>query len=141
MPRARSSCAEADLYPAVKAFLEGQGYDVKAEVRGCDVVAIRGDEPPVIVELKLGFSLALVLQGVDRLTLTDRVYLAVSRPRGRRGRRGSVLRRDVRDLCRRLGLGLMTVARGRSPGCVEVVVDPAPTRPRRRRAALPARPG
>src|SRR5947208_13322302 len=113
MPRARSSCAEADLYPAVKAFLEGQGYDVKAEVRGCDVVAVRGDEPPVIVELKLGFSLALVLQCVDRLTLTDRVYLAVSRPRGRRGRRGSVLRRDVRDHCRRLALGLMTVAPGR----------------------------
>ena len=90
----------------------------------------------MIVELKLGFSLALVLQGVDRLTLTDRVYLAVSRPRGRRGRRGSVLRRDVRDLCRRLGLGLLTVAPGRSPGCVEVVVDPAPYRPRRRTASL-----
>jgi len=136
MPRRVDSCAEADLYPAVKAFLEAQGYDVKGEIRGCDVVATRGDEPPVIVELKLGFSLALVLQGVDRLGLTDRVYLAVSRPRGRRGRRGSVLRRDVRDLCRRLGLGLMTVAPGRSAGCVEVVVDPVPYRPRRRAAAL-----
>ena len=41
MPRGTSSC-EADLYPAVKAFLERQGYDVKAEVRGCDVVATRG---------------------------------------------------------------------------------------------------
>ena len=135
MPRGGSSCAEADLYPAVKAFLEAQGYDVKAEVRGCDVVATRGAEPPVIVELKLAFSLALVLQGVDRLALTDRVYLAVSRPRGRR-RRGSVLRRDVRDLCRRLGLGLLTVAPGRSAACVEVVVDPVPYRPRRRTASL-----
>lgn len=135
MPRGRSSSAESDLYPAVKAFLEGQGYDVKAEVRGCDVVAIRGDEPPVIVELKLAFSLALVLQGVDRLTMTDRVYLAVGRPR-RRGRRGSVLRRDVRDLCRRLGLGLLTVAPGRSAHCVEVIADPVPYRPRRRTASL-----
>jgi hypothetical protein len=136
MPRRAYSCAEADLYPAVKAFLEAQGYDVKGEIRGCDVVATRGEEPPVIVELKLAFSLALLLQGVDRLGLTDRVYLAVSRPRGGRGRRGSVLRRDVRDLCRRLGLGLMTVAPGRSAGCVEVVVDPVPYRPRRRAAAL-----
>jgi hypothetical protein len=136
MPRGRSSRAEADLYPAVKAFLEAQGYDVKAEVRGCDVVAVRGDEPPVIVELKLGFSLALVLQGVDRLTMTDRVYLAVGRPRGRRGRRGSALRRDVRDLCRRLGLGLMTVAPGGSALGVEVIVDPRPYRPRRRTASL-----
>ena len=130
------ACLESDLYPAVKAFLEAQGYDVKGEVRGCDVVAIRGEEPPVIVELKLAFSLPLVLQGVDRLTLTDRVYLAVGRPRGRRGRRGSVLRRDVRDLCRRLGLGLITVAPGRSAACVEVIVDPIPYRPRRRKANL-----
>jgi len=127
---------ESDLYPAVKAFLEGQGYDVKAEVRGCDVVATRGEEPPVIVELKLTFSLALVLQGVDRLALTDRVYLAVGRPRGRRARRGSVHRRDVRDLCRRLGLGLIMVAPGRSAACVEVIVDPVPYRPRRRVASL-----
>jgi len=134
MPRGASSRAEADLYPAVKAFLEAQGYDVKAEVRGCDVVAVRGDEPPVIVELKLAFSLALLLQGVDRLTMTDRVYLAVGRPRGRR--RGSVLRRDVRDLCRRLGLGLMTVVPGRSAHGVEVIVDPVPYRPRRRTASL-----
>jgi hypothetical protein len=136
MPRGRSSRAEADLYPAVKAFLEAQGYDVKAEVRSCDVVAVRGDEPPVIVELKLGFSLALVLQGVDRLTMTDRVYLAVGRPSGRRGRRGSVLRRDVRDLCRRLGLGLMAVAPVGSALGVEVIVDPVPYRPRRRTASL-----
>ena len=136
MPRVASSPAETDLYPVVKAFLEGQGYDVKAEVRGCDVVAVRGDEPPVIVELKLAFGLPLVLQGVDRLALTDRVYLAVIRPRGRRGRRAPVQRRDVRDLCRRLGLGLMTVEPGRGAAGVEVIIDPVPYRPRRRVASL-----
>jgi hypothetical protein len=136
MPRGGSSRAEADLYPAVKAFLEGQGYDVKAEVCGCDVVATRGDDPPVIVELKLSFGLALLLQGVDRLALTDRVYLAVSRPRGRLARRGSVRRRDVRDLCRRLGLGVMTIEPARGAAGVEVIVDPVPYRPRRRAARL-----
>jgi hypothetical protein len=128
---------EADLYPAVKAFLEAQGYDVKAEVCGCDVVATRGDEPPVIVELKLAFNLGLLLQGVDRLSLTDRVYLAVSRPRGRRHAGVSVYRTDVKTLCRRLGLGLMTVApgAGRTVGrvpAVEVVLDPLPYQPRKR---------
>ena len=68
---------ESDLYAPVKALLEGQGYVVKGEVRGCDVVAVRGGEPPVIVELKRAFGLALVLQGVDRLAVSDRVYLAV----------------------------------------------------------------
>jgi hypothetical protein len=121
---------ESDLYPAVKAFLEGQGYDVKGEIRGCDVVATHGDEPPVIVELKLAFNLALVLQGVDRLALTDRVYLAVARPPSRRTASAFVYRSDVRKLCRRLGLGLMTVAFGRR-GDIEVLVDPIPYRPRK----------
>jgi hypothetical protein len=115
-----------------QAFLEGQGYDVKG--RSAAATSSRsGVTAAVIVERAFRPRPA---QGVDRLTLTDRVYLAVGRPRGRRGRRGSVLRRDVRDLCRRLGLGLMTVAPGHSAGCVEVVVDPVPYRPRRRPASL-----
>jgi hypothetical protein len=127
---------ECDLYPAVKVFLEGQGYEVKGEVGGCDVVATRGDEPPVIVELKLTLSLGLLLQGVERLTMTDRVYLAVPRPRGRRARGVSVERSDVRKLCRRLGLGLMTVAPDRDHGRVEVLLDPLPYRPRKREKRL-----
>jgi hypothetical protein len=133
MPGVAAPPAERDLYPTVKTFLEAQGYDVKAEVRGCDVVAIRGDEPPVIVELKVAINLALVLQGIDRLALTDRVYLAVGRPRTRRA---PVYRRSVRDLCRRLGLGLMTVTAGRMSAGVEVLVDPLPYRPRKRAASL-----
>jgi hypothetical protein len=126
---------EADLYPAVKAFLETRGYEVKGEVGGCDLVATRGDEPPVIVELKLAFNLALVLQGIDRLSLTDRVYLAVSRPGGG-ARRLSVHRSDVRGLCRRLGLGLITVAPDRHGGRVEVLLDPGPYAPRKHRKRL-----
>jgi hypothetical protein len=93
-------------------------------------VARRAHEPPLIVELKLAFSLSLVLQGVDRLALTDHVYLAVARPRSRRGPGAVVYRRDVRKLCRRLGLGLMTVVPG-APDAVEILVDPVPYRPRK----------
>ena len=92
---------ESELYAPVKALLEGQGYDVKGEVRGCDVVGVRRDEPPVIVELKLSFGLGLVLQGVDRLAISERVYLAV----GQWPRRW----KSVRKLCRRLGLGVIVV--------------------------------
>ena len=116
-PRARP--LETDLYAPVKALLEAQGYDVKGEVRGCDLVAVRGDEPPVVVELKRAFGLGLVLQGIDRLSMTDAVYLAVGawpkRPR------------DSKKLCRRLGLGLMVVADAR----VEIVLDPLPYQPRK----------
>ena len=68
---------EHDLYPPIKAFLEAQGYEVKAEVDRCDVVAMRRQEPPVIIELKTAFSLTLVFQGIARQGLSDNVYLAV----------------------------------------------------------------
>src|SRR5438105_2626002 len=97
---------ESDLYAPVKSLLEEQGYSVKGEVRGCDVVGVRGSEPLVIVELKRVFGLGLVLQGVDRLALSDAVYLAV-------GTWPKKLR-NVKKLCRRLGLGLMVVVKERA---------------------------
>jgi hypothetical protein len=112
---------ESDLYAPVKILLEGQGYVVKGEVRGCDVVAVRGQEPPVVVELKRSFGLGLVLQGVDRLSLTDLVYLGVGRWPSRM--------KNVRKLCRRLGLGLIVVANNKA----DVVLDPVPYRPRQNR--------
>jgi hypothetical protein len=126
---------EAALYTPVKQFLERQGYQVKGEVRGCDLVARRGDEPPVIVELKLRFNLSLVLQGVDRLALTERVYLAVPRPE-RRARGGPLApeRPEIRKLCRRLGLGLMLV--GLTRKTVEILEEPVPYRPRQAKSRV-----
>jgi hypothetical protein len=121
----KSPISEAMLYAPVKLFLERLGYEVKGEVRGCDLVARRGDEPPVIVELKLRFSLALVLQGIDRLALSERVYVAVPRP-GRLARGLAPDAPGVRRLCRRLGLGLILVGRD----TVAVVEEPVPYRPR-----------
>jgi hypothetical protein len=117
---------ESDLYPAVKAFLEAQGYEVKSEIGHLDVLARRGDEPPVVVELKLTFSLALVLQGVERQSLFDHVYLAVPI-----GPKGWALRyKDMIRLCRRLGLGLLAVKPGPAPA-VEAHLDPGPYAPRK----------
>lgn len=116
---------EQDLYPPVKALLERQGYTVKGEVGAADVVARRGEAPPVIVELKLRFSLALVHQAIARLALTDDVYVAVPRPAGAAARRAL---RDNLALCRRLGLGLITIC---GDGRAEVQCDPGPYRPRR----------
>lgn len=114
---------ETDLYPVLKALFEAQGYVVKGEVGAADLVAARAGEPPVIVEMKLAFSLALFHQGVERLKLTDHVYLAVPRPKGRRA-----LAQNL-GLCRRLGLGLITVDLPR--GRAEVHADPGPYAPRK----------
>ena len=121
---------EADLYAPVKAHLEAQGYEVKAEIGECDVLARRGEEPPLVVELKLTFSLALVMQGVARQALFDHVYLAVPVSTDR----GWTLRyRDIIRLCRRLGLGLLAVRTGAEPR-VEAHLDPGPYAPRRNAA-------
>jgi len=118
---------EADLYPDLKAFLEGQGYDVKAEIGACDLMARRGEEPAVVVEMKLSFSLALVMQGVARQALFDDVYLAV--PVAEKG--WQLRYKDILALCRRLGLGLLAVKVGHG---VEAHLDPGPYHPRKNTA-------
>jgi hypothetical protein len=126
--------SEVSLYPAVKRFLESAGFDVKGEVKGCDIVAVRMGEKLTltIVEMKLGFTLELLLQATDRMRAADEVWLAV--PATRRGRD-----RDprVHRLCRLVGFGLMAVNATRDR--VEVLAEPAPYRPRQdapRRARL-----
>ncbi|MBL4891337.1 MAG: hypothetical protein JKX91_05840 [Rhizobiaceae bacterium] len=103
---AAKTIRETDLYLPVKQLLEGQGYEVKGEIGAADVVAIRGSEDPVIVELKTGFSLSLFHQAIDRQAITDLVYVAVPRASGKAFRKSI---QSNKMLCRRLGLGLMTV--------------------------------
>lgn len=116
---------ETSLYSAVKVFLERRGFTVKGEVCGCDIVAIREGEPPLVVvtEMKMAFSLELVLQGVERARLADEVWLAV-----RATRRGRDQDHRVRRLCRLLGFGLLLVDPAR--GWVEIAAGPLPYRPR-----------
>jgi len=121
-----TSIRETELYEPVKRLLEVQGYAVKGEVGAADIVACRGGEPPVIVELKTGFALSLFHQGIERQTITDAVYVAV--PRGAGGGFLKALKNN-RALCRRLGLGLITVRL--KDGFTEVHLDPAPYRPRK----------
>lgn len=95
--------------------------------------AAAGDKPLlVILEMKLGFTLELVLQGVDRLAMADQVWLAVAATQ-----RGRDRDRRVPKLCRQLGFGLLAVHPGRAEA--EVLAEPGPYHPRlnpRRRRAL-----
>ena len=126
---------EVALYPAIKRFLTARGFEAKGEVGGCDVVGVCDGAPAVLVilEIKLGFTLELVLQGVDRMPAADQVWLAV-----RATRRGRDRDRRTRTLCRLLGFGLLAVHAAR--GDVEVLAEPEPYRPRanlkRRRTLL-----
>lgn len=128
----RASGPESDLYAPVKALLEARGFEVKAELENCDLVARRGDEEPVVVELKRRLSLELLLQAVDRKRLTERVYLGVRHPEPRAA--AELLARrywGVLRLCRLLGLGLISVHFPRLRAAhAEVHLDPGPYRPR-----------
>ena len=125
---APSPVRETDLYGPVKALLEGQGYEVKGEVGAADVAAVRGEEPPVLVELKTKFSLALFHQAIERLAVSETVYVAV--PRGTGKRFQNALRENLK-LCRYLGVGLLCVRL--SDGTVECLLDPGPYAPRKSR--------
>ena len=117
---------EAELYGPIKLFLEAQGYVVKGEIGACDVMAVRGDEGPVVVELKERLNLALILQAVDRLAFSDTVYVAFRVGKGHSAS-WRTRKKQVTRLLRRLGLGLLTVS---AHGNVVPVLDPASYRPR-----------
>jgi hypothetical protein len=118
---------ETALYLPVKRFLEKLGFTVKGEVGGCDLVALSDGDPPVVVigELKLTFNLELLLQAVDRAGACDEVWVAARMSARGKGRESDA---RYRNLCRRLGFGMLGVT---GSGQVEVIVRPSTTAPRR----------
>ena len=118
---------ETALYLPVKRFLETLGFSVKGEVGGCDVVALKGDDLPIVVicELKQAFNLELLLQAVDRAGACDEVWVAARLSARGKGRESDA---RYRNLCRRLGFGMLAVT---TSGAVEVLVTPPTTAPRR----------
>ncbi|CAM3684227.1 DUF2161 domain-containing protein [Marinicrinis lubricantis] len=117
---------ETDLYVPVKEYLEFIGYEVKAEVMDCDAVAYRSDlEHPIILELKLQFNLSVVLQAVDRLSMSPTVYIVIPSDCGPIKTRSK--KRAVVRLCRMLGIGLISVSLlKRGGGLVDIICEPEP---------------
>jgi hypothetical protein len=75
--------------------------------------------------LKLSFNLELILQGVERAGACDEVWLAARLSARGKGRESDA---RYRNLCRRLGFGMLGVT---DRGDVEVLVAPATVNPRR----------
>ena len=117
---------ETALYEPVKRFLESAGYVVKGEIGGCDLVGIAEGETPLVVicELKQSFNLELILQAVDRQTHSDEVWIAARTSLRGKGRESD---RRFRDLCRRLGLGMLGV----DSANIQVFVSPVAPQPRK----------
>lgn len=116
----------------MKAYFTALGYTVKGEIGAADLVAMptsTDDTEPVIVELKTSFTLSLFHQAINRQSMTDKVYIAVPR---KSGKAALVAIRRNKMLCRRLGLGLITVRL--KDKLVVVHCDPKPFTPRKIKA-------
>lgn len=117
---------ESDLYLPLKQYLEAQHYDVKAEIKECDVVAVRDDEAPVIIELKLSLNLDVILQCVERLSLSDKVYIGIpAQCKSYKKRKKQTIK-----LLKILGLGLILIDTTSSTS-IDVVMDPSEYTPRK----------
>ena len=123
---------ETSLYLPVKAFLEAAGYTVKGEIGGCDLVGLSEGDPSVVVicELKLSFNLELILQAVDRASVADEVWIAARVSAKGKGREAD---KRYRDLCRRLGFGMLGISDVGEVSVIVGSVTPMPrTNPKRR---------
>jgi hypothetical protein len=126
---------ETSLYLPVKRFLESLGAVVKGEIGGCDLIGLHGDDPPMVVicELKRSFNLELVLQAVDRAASGDEIWLAARLSKRGKGREADA---RFRNLCRRLGFGMLGVSEAGEVALLISPVAPPPRRDPRRRSRL-----
>ncbi|TVX92209.1 DUF2161 family putative PD-(D/E)XK-type phosphodiesterase [Paenibacillus agilis] len=116
---------ETELYAPLKQYWEQLGYEVRAEVRHCDLVAIHPQFPeqPVIVEMKASANLTLLLQALDRQKSAAHVFIAIEAKRGKQASQKRL--RAVAELCRRIGIGFLTVTLyARKPAFVELHTTP-----------------
>jgi hypothetical protein len=79
----------------------------------------------VIGELKLTFNLELILQAVDRAGSCDEVWIAANVSTRGNGRESDA---RFRNLCRRLGFGMLGVS---ASGEVSIIVSPISPMPRK----------
>lgn len=119
MAKTKTTHREADMYPLLRSWLEGNGYTVNAEVNGCDIAARKGGGL-VVIEMKLCVNLDLLLQVAKRQELADSVYAAVLAPKARDRRWRGLLK-----LLRRLEAGLVLVYIDSAVPRVEVEFHPA----------------
>ncbi len=119
---------ERDMHEPLRQYLMGRGFEVRAEVNSCDLVA---QKPGllVVVEMKRHLSFDLLAQALERQRYADIVYLGIPKPR--EFRLDKKWRAKLRVL-RQLGLGLLLVTSAGTAYTVEEALPPGPSRPARR---------
>ncbi|MBY0146945.1 DUF2161 domain-containing phosphodiesterase [Neobacillus niacini] len=113
---------EVDLYKPIQRHFSRDGFEVYGEVKDCDMVAVKENEL-VIIELKLTLSVDLLIQAAKRQKLTDQVYIAIPKPKGRMNSKQWA---DKCHLVKRLELGLIVVSFPGNSSKADILIHPAP---------------
>ncbi|MBT2730061.1 hypothetical protein J7E63_24690 [Bacillus sp. ISL-75] len=113
---------EIDLYKPIQTYFLREGYEVYGEVKDCDIVAVK-DEELVVIELKLTLSVDLLIQAAKRQRITDKVYVAIPKPKHRLNSKRWT---EKCHLIRRLELGLIVVSSPGKRGRAEIIFEPTP---------------
>ncbi len=110
---------EYELFEPVRAMFEKAGYKVNAEVKDCDITAVRDGEL-IIIELKRSLSVALLSQALKRQKTGADVYIAVPKPKKYSPRSF----RDTLYVIKKLELGLIFVNLLGEHSYAETVLEP-----------------
>ncbi len=110
---------EYELFEPVRSLFEQEGYKVNAEVKDCDITAVK-DGRLIIVELKRSLSVSLLSQALRRQKTGAEVYIAVPKPK----RYSPKTFRDTLYVIKKLELGLIFVKLLDEHSYAEIVHEP-----------------
>ncbi len=105
-----NSFTEESLYLALHRFFASEGFEIRGEVKHCDLAAKKTGpegEEWLVVEIKKTMTLKLLAQALKRRTFCPNVYVAVPRPDNMK--RVSPYS-DFKTVAKKLGLGLLLVS-------------------------------
>ena len=102
---------------------------MQGEVQECDLVAVKGEEM-ILVELKTRVTVTLLIQAARRKDISDSVYICVPVPEGKKDIPNA---RGLRNLLRKLEVGLIIVRFMKTKTKVDMVLHPRPYEKRMRR--------
>lgn len=119
---------EYELFEPVKGLFTKMGFKVNAEVKDCDMTAIK-DERLIITELKKNLSVRLLAQALERQKSGAEVYIAVPKP----AKYSPKKFRETLYVIKKLELGLIFVTLKGSFSYAEIIHEPQPFKPVRTR--------
>ena len=110
---------ESELFNPVKELFTEKGYKVNAEVRDCDMTAVKDNEL-IIIELKKNLSVTLLAQALDRQKTGALVFVAVPNPKKYSPKKF----RDTLYVIKKLELGLIFVSLRGKYSFAEIIQEP-----------------